>query len=181
MKKLWQLFITFFKIGAFTFGGGYSMLPIIQHELCEKQHLLDDEEMATILVLAQSLPGVLAVNAATFIGYKLYQKRGALICAFGVVLPSFLIIILLANLLIKYNDNIHLQNAFTAIRAVVVGMIAAAALKLGKPCYHNKKQLTILLLSLLAVLLLNPHPVILILIGGFLGWQLSIDKAKEAK
>lgn len=176
MNGLWQLFWIFFKIGAFTFGGGYSMLPIIQHELCEKYHLIDEEEMSTILVLAQSLPGVLAVNSATLVGYKLYQKRGAVIGALGVVLPSFLVIIFLANLLLKYDDNIYLQKAFGAIRAVVVGMIAAGAVKLGKPCYGNRVQMIILAVTFIAVVLFNPHPIILIIIGALVGWVISTSK-----
>lgn len=173
MKALWSLFVMFFKIGAFTFGGGYSMVPIIQHEISEKRRLIEEEEMSTIIVLAQSLPGVLAVNMATLVGYKLFQKRGALICALGVVLPSFLIIIFLADLIIKYGNTPQVSQAFSCIRAVVVGMILAAAVKLGKPCYGHHQQMVILVVALGITLCLDLHPIILIGLGGVAGWVLS--------
>lgn len=173
MQPLWKLFCIFFQIGAFTFGGGYVMIPIIQHEISEKYQLVKEEELADMLVLAQSLPGVMAVNAATLVGYKLYGKRGAAACALAVVLPSFLIIILLANLILKYHDNRHVVGAFVYVRAVVVGMIAAAAFKMGKPCYHNRIQVLILCIAFVVTVWFAVHPVILILLGAAVGWVLS--------
>lgn len=172
MTSLFQLFLIFFRIGAFTFGGGYVMIPIIQHEISEKHKLIEEGELSEMLVLAQSLPGIMAVNAATSIGYKLYGKKGAIICALGVALPSFLIIVLLAGLILRYNDNPHLQGAFQWVRATVVGMIAAAALKMGKPCLRNKMQIGLVLAALLFAII-DVHPVILILAGAFVGWLLT--------
>jgi len=172
MTSLFQLFLIFFRIGAFTFGGGYVMIPIIQHEISEKHKLIEEDELTEMLVLAQSLPGIMAVNAATSVGYKLYGKKGAIICALGVALPSFLIIVLLAGLILRYNDNPHLQGAFQWVRATVVGMIAAAALKMGKPCLRNKMQIGLVLAALLFAII-DVHPVILILAGAFVGWLLT--------
>lgn len=169
MKQLWNLFWIFFRIGAFTFGGGYVMIPIIQHEISEKYKLIEEQELSELLVLAQSLPGMMAVNAATSIGYRLHGKKGAIICALGVALPSFLIIVFLANLILRYHDNVHLQGAFQWVRAVVVGMIAAAAFKMGKPCLRNKMQMGLVLVALVLAIV-NVHPIFLILTGAFIGW-----------
>ena len=95
MQELWKLFWIFFRIGAFTFGGGYVMIPIIQHEISEKHKLIDEVDLSEILVIAQSLPGMMAVNAATSVGFRLKGKVGAIVCALGVALPSFLIIVFL--------------------------------------------------------------------------------------
>lgn len=172
MKSLWSLFWIFFRIGAFTFGGGYVMIPIIQHEISEKHKLIHEAELSELLVLAQSLPGMMAVNAATSIGYKLYGKRGAIVCALGVALPSFLIIVVLANLILKYYTNPHLQGAFQWVRAIVVGMIAAAAFKMGKPCLRNKMQMGLVAIALVLAIV-KVHPVLLILGGALIGWILT--------
>ena len=172
MTSLLQLFFIFFRIGASTFGGGYVMIPIIQHEICEKYKLIEEQELSEMLVLAQSLPGMMAVNAATSIGYKLYGKRGAVVCALGMALPSFLIIVLLANLILQYSSNPYLQGAFQWVRAIVVGMIAAAAVKMGKPCLRNKMQIGLVLIALVLAIV-KVHPVLLILGGAFAGWLLT--------
>lgn len=177
MQQLWKLFWIFFRIGAFTFGGGYVMIPIIQHEISEKHHLIPEEELAEILIIAQSLPGVMAVNAATSVGYKLRGKTGAIICALGVALPSFLIIIFLANLILKFNDNPHVMGAFHWIRAVVVGMIIAAAVKLGRPCSKNKLQILLIVIAFVLAIF-NVHPVVLILGGALAGWLITRQKGE---
>ena len=180
MQELWKLFWIFFRIGAFTFGGGYVMIPIIQHEISEKYKLMEEEELSELLVIAQSLPGVMAVNASTSIGFNLKGKTGAIICALGVALPSFLIIVFLANLILRYNDNPHLQGAFQWVRAIVFGMIAAAAVKLGKPCLKNGRQLVLIAAALLLAAA-DVHPVVLILGGAAAGYGMTRPEEKTAK
>lgn len=175
MRTLWELFWIFFRIGAFTFGGGYVMLPIIQHEISETRGLLPEEELSEILVLAQSLPGMMAVNAATSIGFRLRGKVGAVVCALGVALPSFLIIIFLADLLLRYGDHPRVAGAFQWVRAVVVGMIAAAAVKMGKPCLKKRRQLILVAIALLLALC-EVHPVLLIAGGALAGWLFTSEK-----
>ena len=172
MQNLWDLFRIFFRIGAFTFGGGYVMLPLTLNEISENHQLIAPEELSEMLVLAQSLPGMMAVNAATSVGYKLHGKKGAVVCALGVALPSFLIIVLLANLILQYYDNPYLQGAFQWVRAIVVGMIAAAAYKMGKPCLRNKMQMG-LVTAALVLAIVKVHPVLLILGGAIAGWLLT--------
>jgi len=181
MRALWQLAFIFLKIGAFTFGGGYVMLPIIQHELGQKHKLIEEETLDDIIALAQSLPGVLAVNTATLVGYKLHGKKGAAICAFAVVLPSFCIIILLAKLIMMYQDNAYVQGAFQAVRSVVIGMIVAAAVKMSKSCTKSKAQIILLVTAALLAICFNLHPIILIVAGAIVGWVLSRPEEREAK
>jgi chromate transporter len=178
MQELWKLFWIFFRIGAFTFGGGYVMIPIIQHEISEKQQLIAEEDLSEILVIAQSLPGMMAVNAATAVGFRLKGKVGAIVCALGVALPSFLIIVFLANLILRYSNNPHVVGAFQWVRAAVVGMIAAAAVKMGKPCLKNKAQMVLVVIAfLLAVCKL--HPILLILGGALAGWFITGQKKED--
>ena len=177
MQQLWKLFWIFFRIGAFTFGGGYVMIPVIQHEISEKHRLIGEEELSELLVIAQSLPGIMAVNAATSVGYRLKGKAGAIVCAVGVALPSYLIIVFLAGLILRYNENPHVLGAFQWVRAVVVGMVAAAAVKMGKPCFKNKQQIALIVVALLLAVL-DVHPVLLIA-GGALAGYLMTRPAKE--
>jgi len=173
MKSLGRLFLIFFKIGAFTFGGGYAMLPIIYRELCESNNYVPQEEMEEIVVLAQAMPGAMAVNCATQVGYKLYGKLGAIICALGVVLPSYLIIVFLAGLLIKYSSNPYLIGAFSGIRAVVAGMILAAGVKMFKPIAKNKVQIVIMLIAFAAMIAIEVNPIVFIVLGGLVGYIIS--------
>lgn len=180
MPELWKLFWIFFRIGAFTFGGGYVMIPIIQHEISETHQLIGEEELSEILVIAQSLPGMMAVNAATSVGFRLKGKTGAIVCALGVALPSFLIIVFLANLILRYSGNPHVMGAFQWVRAAVVGMIVAAAVKMGKPCLHNKTQLGLVAVAF-ALAVLEVHPVLLILGGALAGWLLTRSGEEAGK
>lgn len=180
MGELWKLFCIFFRIGAFTFGGGYVMIPIIQHEISEKYQLIAEDELSEILVIAQSLPGMMAVNAATSIGFRLRGKIGAICCALGVALPSFLIIVFLANLIIRYSDNPHVLGAFQWVRAAVVGMIAAAAIKMGKPCLKNPVQMVLVAIAFVLAIW-SVHPVVLILSGALVGWLYTRNRKEAAQ
>ena len=155
MQELWKLFWIFFRIGAFTFGGGYVMIPIIQHEISEKHKLIDEQELSEMLVIAQSLPGMMAVNAATSVGFYRKGKIGGIVCALGVALPSFLIIVFLANLILRYHDNPHVLGAFQWVRAlVVIALVLAIA---------------------------DVHPVILILGGALAGYWMTRDTETAMK
>ena len=130
MNKHIQLFLTFLKIGTFTFGGGYAMIPLIQHDIVEKKKWLSDEEMIDMLTIAESTPGVIAVNSATFVGYKVGGFFGSLLATLGVVLPSVFFITLIALFFTKIMDNQYVSYAFRGIRAGVTVLILNAALKI---------------------------------------------------
>lgn len=125
-KKLWQLFATFFKIGGFTFGGGYAMIPLIQHEAVEKKGWVTDDDILEIIAIAESTPGPIAINAATFVGYRTAGFWGAACATFGVVLPSFVIILLISFVLRQFQDVVVVQYAFNGIRVGVLALLLKA-------------------------------------------------------
>ena len=121
-----KLFGTFFKIGAFTFGGGYAMIPLMQREMVEKNGWISDEDILEIVAIAESTPGPIAINASTFIGYRLRGFWGSFVATLGTVLPSFIIIVLIAYLLKGFADIPVVKNAFFGIRAGVLALILKA-------------------------------------------------------
>ena len=129
---LLQLFTTFFKIGLFTFGGGYAMIPLIQREVIEKHKWISDKDFLDMLVLAQSSPGPIAVNTAVFVGYKMRGVVGAIATTLGTVLPSFIVILLLALFFAEVRDNRFVDAAFRAMRPAVVALIVAPLMGLVK-------------------------------------------------
>ena len=136
-KKLWQVFLTFFKIGAFTFGGGYAMIPLIQREAAEKQKWVTDEDILEIVAIAESTPGPIAINAATFVGYRAGGFIGALCATLGVVLPSFITILAISGVLRIFQENVYVKYAFTGIRAGVLALIVKALWGMYKKCPKN--------------------------------------------
>ena len=136
-KKLWQVFITFFKIGAFTFGGGYAMIPLIQREAVENRKWVSDEDILDIVTIAESTPGPIAINAATFVGYRAAGFLGSVAGTLGVVLPSFTIILLISYVLREFQDIVAVQYAFAGIRAGVLALIIKALWGMYKKCKKN--------------------------------------------
>ena len=123
LKTIWKVFATFFKIGAFTFGGGYAMIPIIQKEAVEKNGWVTDDDILEIIAIAESTPGPVAINAATFVGYRTAGFWGAAAATFGTVLPSFAIILILAFLLDNFMEFRAVQYAFQGINAGVLALL----------------------------------------------------------
>jgi chromate transporter len=177
--KLLNAFIAFFKIGAFTLGGGYAMLPLIQAEVVDKKKWLSNEEFIDTIAIAQSSPGPVAVNSSIFIGYKLSGVIGSIVCTLGVVLPSFISILLIVKFLYQYRNNEIIDQVFSGIRPAVVALIFSSVYKLAKASKLNKYTLLISLLSLMVIVLFNVSPIIVILLGG-LG-AVVYFKAKERK
>lgn len=125
-KKLWSLFCTFFKIGAFTFGGGYAMIPLIQKEAVENRGWITDDDILEIIAIAESTPGPIAINSATFVGYRTCGMLGAACATFGVVLPSFVIILAISFVLKEFQELKAVQYAFNGIRAGVLALLFKA-------------------------------------------------------
>ncbi len=123
LKRLWQVFFTFFRIGAFTFGGGYAMIPLIQKETVEKHKWVTDDDILELIAIAESPPGPIAINSATFVGYRAAGVLGSVVATLGVVLPSFVIILLLSFLLQNFQDIPAVQYAFFGIRAGVLALL----------------------------------------------------------
>lgn len=131
------LFITFLKIGAFTFGGGYAMIPLIQRETVEKREWITSDDILEIVAIAESTPGPVAINAATFVGYRICGFFGALMSTLGVVLPSFLIILAISFVLREFESVKIVQYAFSGIRAGVLALIVKAVWSMYKQCNKN--------------------------------------------
>ena len=126
LKKLFQIFASFFKIGAFTFGGGYAMIPLIQHEAVEKRKWVTDEDILDIVAIAESTPGPIAINSATFVGYRAAGVLGSVCATLGVVLPSFVLILALSFVLAQFQHIQAVQYAFYGIRAGVLALLVKA-------------------------------------------------------
>lgn len=137
LKKVFQLFITFIKIGAFTFGGGYAMVPLIQRETVEKKKWINDDDILEIVAIAESTPGPIAVNSATFVGYKTAGVLGAAAATIGVVLPSFTIIYFISFVIDKFENNTAVKYAFSGIRAGVLALIIKAFWTMSKKSAKN--------------------------------------------
>ena len=130
LRKALRLFAVFLKIGAFTFGGGYAMIPLIQKEITEKRGWMTDDDVLEIVAIAESTPGPIAVNAATFVGFRVCGFRGALLATLGVVLPSFLVIYAVSFVLRQFSDLAVVQYAFNGIRAGVLALLLKALLSM---------------------------------------------------
>ena len=133
-KNALILFVTFLKIGAFTFGGGYAMIPIIEKEICDKRKWLKGEEILDIFAIAESTPGPIAINSATFVGYKVAGFFGAFCATFGVVLPSFVIISIISLVLKEFSEYKAVKYAFMGIRAGVLALVIKALVSMYKKC-----------------------------------------------
>lgn len=129
-----KLFVQFFKIGAFTFGGGYAMIPLIQSEVVDKNKWMEAQELLDVVAIAESTPGPIAINAATYVGYKVSGVKGAIAATLGVTIPSFTIITLIAMLFTNFSDNRYVQNAFWGIRIAVLALILKAVISMYKKC-----------------------------------------------
>jgi chromate transporter len=164
---LFQIFWTFFKISPVTFGGGYAMIPLIVKEIVEKRKWLTSTDITEVLALSQTIPGAVAVNAATFIGHRIGGKRGAVAAMIGVSLPTFIIVLLLGIAYFHIHNNPKLEAAFISIRVTIVAIIVYAAIKIGKTAIVDKTTFFIVLLGVPALFFI--HPAIAILIGALIG------------
>ncbi|MHC1721536.1 MAG: chromate transporter [Clostridiaceae bacterium] len=170
MNKTLTMFLVFLKIGAFTFGGGYAMIPIMQTEVVDKQKWINETEFLDILVIAQSFPGAMAVNTSIFIGYKIAGKTGAVLALLGTILPSFLIILIVASCLMQFRDNHYVNLVFKGIGAAVPIMVLAAVVSLSKAIKKNYINMFIIVLAVMAIALMKVHPVIVIILAGLYGF-----------
>ena len=168
--SFFKLFTTFFRIGLFTFGGGYAMIPLIEREAVTRNGWVDKEKFIDLLAMAQSAPGVFAVNMAVFVGYRLRGVRGALTASFGCVLPSVVIILLIALFFRHFRHLEVVNNIFMGIRPVVVALIAVPVFNLAKSAKLGWGLLWIPVLSALLIVFAGISPVYVIVIAGIAGY-----------
>ena len=168
------LFFTFMKIGMFTIGGGYAMLPLIQREVVDRGWMTK-EDFIDLFSVAQSLPGIFAVNISIFVGYRLKKIGGGIVCALGTILPSFVIILLIALFFTQVKDNIWVERAFKGLRPAVVALIAVPCLTTARSIHLSYKQLIIPIVAALLIWLggVSPAWIILVAIAGGLIYGLN--------
>lgn len=169
LKELLDLYFTFFKLGAVTFGGGYAMLPILQREVVEKKHWATEEELVDYYAIGQCTPGVIAVNVATFIGRKYRGILGGILTTLGVVSPSVIIISIIAAVINNFADILWVQNALGGIRVCVCVFIFNSVVKLFHSAVKDKATLAIYLVLFAVAVFFNFSPIYSVIIAGVLG------------
>ena len=179
MKELFDLFWTFCKIGALTFGGGYAMLPIIQREIVENKKWSTEKEILDYYAVGQCTPGVIAVNTATFIGYKLRGIIGGIVATLGVIFPSIVIILIIAAFLQNFADLAIVQSAFAGIRVAVVALIITTVVKLIKSSIKDYLGVIIAIIAFVISAFIGLSPVYVVIaaaLTGFISKGLRGDK-----
>lgn len=169
MKQLFDIFLTFFKLSPITFGGGYAMIPVIQQEIVEKKRWLEEEEVADLFALSGSIPGAIAINTATFIGYRIAGIPGAVFATIGVMVPTFFIVVVLSIFYGFFHDHPKVEAAFEGIRSAVVALIVFAAYKIRKSAVVDKTTFAVAAAALILLLFLHMHPVFVIALGAAAG------------
>ena len=185
-KLILTLFLSFFKIGAFTFGGGYAMLSLLENEFVEKKGWLTKEEFLDMVAIAESTPGPVAINSATFIGYKTAGAIGSACATLGVVLPSFIIIYIISLFLDKFLTLTIVENAFKGIQSCVVYLIGSTGLKLFKQMEKKPLPITIMISVLVCMITFSLFAIkfssiIYILIAGAIGVIAFYSKKQSGK
>ncbi len=179
MPKYKDIFLSFFKVGAFTIGGGYAMIPLMQRELVERHHWLTDEEFIDQVALSQAMPGVFAVNMATVVGQRLRGFRGALTAIVGNIVMPIVFILLLAVFFRAFRDNVVVSRIFLGLRPAVVALIAAPVFTLARSAKVTWSTLWIPIVSALLIWLLGVNPVLVVLAAALLGYMYALIKRQK--
>lgn len=172
MWKLIDLFITFIKVGTFTIGGGYAMIPLIEKEVVDRKKWIGRDDFLDMLALAQSSPGPIAVNVSVFVGYKVAGVLGSIIAVLGAILTAFLILLFVAMYFIGVRNNAIVESAFKGMRPAVTALIAAPVIRMGKDAKINKKTIFIPLAAIVVVTFLKLSPIYVIIASaaGGIAW-----------
>jgi len=166
---LWKLFVTFFLISPTTFGGGYAMIPLLEKSVTEKNKWIKKEDITDILAICQTVPGSIAVNTVSFIGFKLGGIPGAVIATLGIITPTFLIVLFLVIAFLGIQDQPIVQAVFTGIRPAIAALILFAAIRTGKRSIFDKFTMAIAIVSFILLLFVSMHPIVVLLFGGLAG------------
>ena len=171
--NIWQIFLTFFKIGGFTIGGGYAMVPLIEREVVQNRKWINQEEFVELLALAQAAPGILAMNIAVFVGYRTRGMKGVFAATLGSVLPSFVIILAIATVFTDFKQNLVVESVFKGIRPAVVALIAVPIIRMVRTVHLTWKTAFIPAgaVALVYFAHLNPVWTILMAVVGGILWS----------
>lgn len=179
MKELFKMFLTFFKIGSFTFGGGYAMIPLIEREVVDNNKWISKDEFIDIIAISQSFPGARAINSCTFIGYKIGGIAGGILGLLGVALPSFLIILLIALAFSKFRDMYIVELIFNGINAAVPLLILVGVNSLAQVLPKTATNIIIVIITVLLSVFLNVSPVYIILLSAVYGIFINRKEAEK--
>lgn len=179
MAKYCDLFSTFFKIGTFTIGGGYAMIPLMQREVVDRRGWLTEGEMLDAIALAQTMPGIMAANIASLVGQRLRGVKGAMVAVTGNILMPIVFIILIALLFRRFEEIPVVQHIFMGLRPAVVALIAAPVFTLGRKAGVNLRNVWIPILAATLIWLVGVSPVIVILLALLCGWLYSLINKKH--
>ncbi|MGM0472079.1 MAG: chromate transporter, partial [Bacillota bacterium] len=184
MKEIVRIFLIFLRIGLFTFGGGYAMLPIIKRELVDNLGWIRQEDILSYYAIGQSTPGIIAVNISTMTGYNLHGVPGALAATVGFITPSLVIINLIASFYQRFQELEMIQHAFSAIQVAVVGLISQIVIQMWQRSEQDKLSLAIFIVSFLSLVIFNLSPVWVIITSGIIGilisyWQGDLEEAAQ--
>lgn len=169
MNILLDLYISFVKIGFMTFGGGYAMLPILEREVVEKKKWATSEEILDYYAIGQSTPGIIAINTATFCGYKMAKNIGGLVASLGFITPSIIIITLISKFLENFSHIEAIQHAFVGIRIAVCALVLYSVIKMVRKNANSLGKFAVFLLTFLGIAVLNISPVLIVIGVGLLG------------
>lgn len=178
--SLWRIFLTMFKVGALTFGGGYAMVPLFRAEYVEKYHWINDEDMLNMIALSQSVPGAIAVNCSVLVGYRLRKLRGAFAAVAGSVLPSLIVLTIVTYLYDAVRDNVYVAGALRGIRAAVVALLVSAFLGFMKPFYKDALSVAAFAVAFLLSMILDINSIYLILGGIVFGIALGFLRIRKS-
>lgn len=181
MNKYLEIFTCFAKIGAFTIGGGYAMVPVIQKEVVDKKKWIEEQEFLDILAISQSAPGLLAVNISIFLGYKLKGVKGSIVATLGSITPPFLIILAIAMFFAGYQDNPTVIKIFKGIRPVVVALIAVPVINMAKKSKLNIYTGTLALCTMLLIVFAKVSPIYILFVAGIIFTFLRFYKKHSSK
>ena len=181
MRILSSLFFSFMKIGAFTIGGGYAMLPLIEREVVSNRNWINEEDFLEMIVVAQTAPGILAMNIAILTGNRIAGRKGAILSALGSAIPSVLCILIFAIFISSYSENKYFEAAFKAIRPAVVALIAVPTFNMAKSAKLNFKTYWIPLVVVFLIWYRGVSPIIVLLIAGFSGIALRFYNERRKK
>ena len=179
MNTLLELFIVFFKLGAFTIGGGIAMLPLLQNTLTEEKKWFTREEFVDIVAVCQSLPGVVAINMATYVGYKKKGLLGSVVSTFGVTIPSFVLILLIARGITALGDSGTVMGAMAGLRAAALGMVAVALIQLAPSALKNKWAVLAAVSSFVLIAILKINTAYVILLFAVIGITVTMIGSRK--
>lgn len=180
-NKYLDLLFTFFRIGLFTIGGGYAILPMLKKEFVEEKGILTEDELLDFYAISQSTPGIISTNVSTFIGYKEGGLLGVVFSTIGIITPSLIIIMIIAAFFDNFTEIVFIQKAFIGIRIVILALILNAVVKMGKKSIKNFMGFAILIASFISVSWGGVTPIIVLFIAGIIGVFLGMIEAGDKK